>query len=92
MRLTPLRRMGVIAETPAWIAEYCNRVLDQELTVEGGKSHGGPVSATKEGRLNDRKKFKVFQSLKGRTPSRSVVGTRWWQEGCGCLLGGERLA
>ena len=44
---------------------------------EEDELHGGPVSAATERGLNAWMKFKVFQPMKGRTPSEVTADTRW---------------
>ena len=59
------------------IAEECNRASVQELVATEGKLHGGPGSAAKERKLNDQKKFELFQPLRGRAPPKSIADTCW---------------
>ena len=55
----------------------CNRVLPLKVTAEAEKSHGGLVSAAEERELNAWKTFEVFQLMNMRTPSKSIVDSRW---------------
>ena len=61
----------------AWAAEECNRFSAQDFMGEEAELHGGPVSAATERGLNTWVKFKVFQPMKGRTPSVVTADTRW---------------
>ena len=61
----------------AWAEEERNRVSRQKLTGGSEKLHGGLVSAARGWGLNSWAKFKVFQPLRGRTPSKTAVDTRW---------------
>ena len=66
---------GVDAAISAGVGEVCNRVLAQDLTEDGEKSHGDLVSVVKEGGLNASKQFK-----KAEIPNLS-------REPDGCSLG-----
>ena len=54
-----------------------NRVLGQGFTEEEEKLHGGLSSAAMEREPNAWENFKALQPPRRRTPSKSVVDTRW---------------
>ena len=61
----------------AWVADECNRVLGQELSVEEELSCKELAHEGKMRELEAWKKFKVFSSVKESDISKTVIDSRW---------------
>ena len=61
----------------AWVADECDRILRQELTLEEAEVHANLATAGKQRELADWREFDVFSPHEACKAQKQIVQTRW---------------
>ena len=68
---------GVDGAISAWVADECDRILNQELTPEEKDMHADSVTAGKSRELEPWEKFDAFPPREAGKVQKQIVQTRW---------------